>query len=183
MSRYERTLLGTILLDNSLFERIAKNITPEEFRAPENRRIADAMWALGKAGEPIDMVTLSAALKNIDSLEGVGGVEYLTELINEPESAQELALSKAIRMVTCHVEDAFDPKDPIARFERQIEEYKRDIAGKRWDDMVRIVSALASNNFISEMYSTLGYDEDKSIEKLWERAYKIYKYGAEDDPI
>ncbi len=65
-------------------------LAPEHFYAEKHRLIYKAMLTLDNKGEPIDIVSLTAELKNNKVLDQVGGASYLAELINLVPSTANL---------------------------------------------------------------------------------------------
>jgi replicative DNA helicase len=94
----EQSVLGAILLENSAVDRAIELVTPDDFYKESHRRIFLAMIGLTESGEAIDLITLSDALRKKDELEKVGGVAYITSLVNAvPNAANIRYHSKIIR--------------------------------------------------------------------------------------
>ena len=76
----EQALLGAILVDNYLLERISTSLKPEHFYDPLHQRIYEAierMWAKGHAVTPL---TLKSLMEQDAGLQEVGGQAYLVSL-------------------------------------------------------------------------------------------------------
>jgi replicative DNA helicase len=78
----ERALLGSVMLNPQGIYDAADVVSPESFYASKHAIIFDSMLALHSKGEPIDLVTLSAKLKERKQLEKIGGSTYLSDLVN-----------------------------------------------------------------------------------------------------
>ncbi len=78
----EMSVLGAMLLDPSVSARVMERVDGSCFFQPAHRRIFEAIIRLVDSGRPVDLVTLTEALKSAGSLEAVGGAAYLTTLIN-----------------------------------------------------------------------------------------------------
>jgi len=79
----ERSVLGAILLNDDCINIVYEKIkSGEYFYRSNNREIYEAMCELLKQDKPIDVVTLAGELTKRGSLEQVGGIQYLTELIS-----------------------------------------------------------------------------------------------------
>lgn len=78
----ERAVLGTIMLDNRLFDQAAELLTGSDFYNESNRKIFFKMEALSSESRPIDTVTLLEELRKAGDLEIVGGSSYLASLID-----------------------------------------------------------------------------------------------------
>ncbi len=78
----ERSILGAILLDDSLYEQAAEQLKPDEFSLDAHRRIYSRMRDLRETGRPVDMITLAEELDRHKEVEAIGGVAYLSSLID-----------------------------------------------------------------------------------------------------
>jgi replicative DNA helicase len=83
----EKALLGSIMLRPEALVEIMDILRPEAFYADKHRTIFQAMMDLYEKREPIDLLTLSSKLKESVDLDRIGGVSYLTELVNTVPSA------------------------------------------------------------------------------------------------
>ncbi|MEK9143367.1 MAG: replicative DNA helicase [Patescibacteria group bacterium] len=78
----EQSVLGAILIDKDAMIDVAEFLRPVHFYNDQHGMIFSAMIALFEAHEPIDVVTLTAALKTAGNLKTVGGTAYLSEFLN-----------------------------------------------------------------------------------------------------
>lgn len=76
----ERLVLGSIMLDDSLYIQTAGTLEPDDFMLDRHRRIFRRMGDLHERGESIDRVTVANELQRYDELEAVGGLSYLISL-------------------------------------------------------------------------------------------------------
>ncbi len=76
----ERSLLGAILLDNTLYTDAGAALKPDDFFLDAHRRVYSRMLEMADTNRPIDIVTLSEELSRHKKLEAVGGVAYLSSL-------------------------------------------------------------------------------------------------------
>jgi len=76
----EQSVLGAILVRPEALDRVAELLTPEDFYRQAHSRIFRGMLDLYGRGEPVDLVTVSALLKERGQLEGVGGPVFLAAL-------------------------------------------------------------------------------------------------------
>ncbi len=82
----EASVLGSILLEGSLIESVADQITPGDFYRRANGSIYAAMLELFTVNEPIDALTVANKLEEAKQLEAVGGAAYLAELSGQVPS-------------------------------------------------------------------------------------------------
>jgi replicative DNA helicase len=78
----ERSILGAILLDNSVCNQAIEMLRREEFFLDSHRRIYDKMVSLSERSVPIDLVTLSEELRRTGEFEQIGGATYIASLID-----------------------------------------------------------------------------------------------------
>ena len=78
----ERSILGAILLDNSVCNQAIELMRREDFFLDSHRRIFDKMVALTERGMPIDLITLSDELRRAAEFEQIGGATYIASLID-----------------------------------------------------------------------------------------------------
>ena len=76
----ERLVLGSIMLDGSLYIQAAGTLEPDDFSLDKHRRIFARMGELHERGESIDRVTVANELLRYNELEAVGGLSYLVSL-------------------------------------------------------------------------------------------------------
>lgn len=76
----EQALLGSILLDSTVYTKVANLVNPSDCFLEKHQFIFDAMVALYRASQPVDILSVSARLNG--RLNDVGGIGYLTSLLN-----------------------------------------------------------------------------------------------------
>ncbi len=76
----EQALLGAILVNNNVYEKVGDLLTPEQFYDPAHQRIFDAITTLIQRGQIADPKTLRGLFENDPALAQVGGAQYLGDL-------------------------------------------------------------------------------------------------------
>src|SRR4051795_2477756 len=76
----ERFVLGSILLDDSLFIQAAGSIEESDFSLEKHRRIFRRMGELNERGERIDRITVANELMKYTELESCDGLSSLFSL-------------------------------------------------------------------------------------------------------
>jgi replicative DNA helicase len=76
----ERFVLGSILLDDSLYVQSAGTLEPDDFSLEKHRRIFKRMGELQDRGERIDRITVANELMKFNELEACDGLTYLVSL-------------------------------------------------------------------------------------------------------
>lgn len=94
----ERCLLGCLMLDRKAMAKVADFLRSEDYYKQTHQEIYKAMIELFEKSEPIDVLSVSARLKEKDSLEQVGGSSYLSECVNSvPTAAHVLNYAKIVQ--------------------------------------------------------------------------------------
>ncbi len=83
----EQSLLGCLMLDKDAIVKVVDFIKPEDFYKSIHQDIYQAMFDLYEKAEPIDILSVSARLKEKGRIEDIGGSAYLTSLINTVPTA------------------------------------------------------------------------------------------------
>jgi len=78
----ERSILGAILLDNFAYNQAAEHLKPEDFSLDSHRRIFSRMVDLSESSRAIDIITLPEELDRRSELETIGGVAYISSLLD-----------------------------------------------------------------------------------------------------
>lgn len=97
----EQSVLGAVLIENDAMDKLTGILEQSggDFYRDAHKKIFKAMRFLkDKEQKPIDLVTLLDALKNTGELESVGGVSYLTTLVEStPTAANIVYYAKIVR--------------------------------------------------------------------------------------
>lgn len=165
----EKALLGSIMLKPDIMIEVADTILPSSFYAEKHKLIFESMLQLFGKKEPIDLLSLSAKLKEKKLLEQVGGSAYLTELVNTVPSASNFKHYADIVHRKYVLRDLINAADHIAQLgydESNELEAILDEAEKK----VFAVSALgmSQQNFIQLK---------ETLEEAWDRLDKLHKSG------
>ena len=75
-------MLGAVLLSEEAVNEVMDRIHPEDFYIPAHQAIFESMRELFDSNQAIDAVTVSEVLRRKGELEKVGGVAYLTRLVD-----------------------------------------------------------------------------------------------------
>ena len=83
----EMALLGSVLVDREIMGIVSEIVKPEDFYAHVHETIFTALTMLYDRGEPLDKITLAEELRRRDALERVGGLSYLSSLMDTVQTA------------------------------------------------------------------------------------------------
>ena len=86
----EESVLGSCFLSKYALQKAVESLTPDSFYSDKNAKIFSAMIALQEESTPIDITTVTSYLKKKNELAEVGGVEYLTEVLDYVPTASNV---------------------------------------------------------------------------------------------
>lgn len=131
----EQFVLGAMLLDSEALPKVIESITgPEDFYKPSHRKIYEAALELYERNEPVDIMTVSEALRKKGTF-GEVGIDYLAELMDMvPTAANVRAHARIVRekavlrklitvageVVTLAYEESEDVEALLDRVERMV---------------------------------------------------------------
>ncbi|MDD5433047.1 MAG: replicative DNA helicase [Candidatus Pacebacteria bacterium] len=86
----EKSLLGCLMIDTDAIYKVADFLQTKDFYKPNHQIIFEAILDLFDKREPVDLLSLSSKLGEKNKLEEIGGVSYLTDLINTVPTASHI---------------------------------------------------------------------------------------------
>ena len=86
----EQSVLGSCFLSKYALQKAAESLLPSSFYNEKNGKIFLAMTTLLEEKTPIDITTVTSHLKKTNELTEIGGVEYLTEILNYVPTASNI---------------------------------------------------------------------------------------------
>ncbi|MCB2224631.1 MAG: replicative DNA helicase [Actinobacteria bacterium] len=92
----EESVLGAVMLSADAANEALERLHPEDFYKPAHQSIFEAIRGLYDANQPIDAITVADALRRSDQLERIGGIEYLTALLERVPTASNVDFYAAI---------------------------------------------------------------------------------------
>ncbi len=165
----EKSVLGSMLLDENAVTAAVETLTAEAFYAPAHREIFAAMLTLNQTARPVDLVTLTDELYRRGSMEGVGGVAYLAELsryvpttVNAKSYVriveEKAILRRLIRASGQIGEDSYEGAKPVPDILDEAEKRIYDIAMKRSGDTLVHINPLLIDTMarIEQLYINKG---------------------------
>lgn len=131
----EQCVLGGVLLENEAISKVLETLVPDDFYREPHRKICHSMIDLFEKNEPIDLITLTNALKGKNQLDEVGGGVYLSSLADSITTAANIEyyakivkekailrglINTATEIVTRGYEDGGDVEDLLDQAEKNI---------------------------------------------------------------
>src|SRR5438132_1450286 len=78
----ERAVLGGLMLNHEVWDQVVEQVQETDFYQFKHRLIFRAMFELSRRNSPIDIVTVTEALKATNDLTAAEGEAYLYQLLN-----------------------------------------------------------------------------------------------------
>lgn len=78
----EESVIGAVLLSEDAVNDVMDLLHPEDFYVPAHQAIFESIRSLFDTGQAVDVVTVSEALRRQGELEKVGGLQYLTRMVD-----------------------------------------------------------------------------------------------------
>jgi len=78
----EQSVLGALMIDKNAIIKVADTLFPQDFYRPNHQQIYEAILELFSKSQPIDILTVSSLLKEKGHLDELGGMSYLSQLVN-----------------------------------------------------------------------------------------------------
>lgn len=129
----EESVLGSLMLDKDAIIKVADVLAAADFYKPAHSKIYEVILKLYEKRQPIDILSVTSALKEENALVEVGGSSYLTDLINKVPTASHIShyakivkekkiLRDLINTSAEVTEKAFNPTDDIENVLDEIEQ-------------------------------------------------------------
>jgi replicative DNA helicase len=83
----EMALLGSVLVDREMMAAVGELVQPPDFYAHVHEAIFTVLYDLFERGEPLDKISVAEELRRRDLLERVGGLSYLSALMDTVQTA------------------------------------------------------------------------------------------------
>lgn len=86
----EQAVIGSMFLEKNALQKACEVLNPESFYFNNNAKIFGTIKEMAEKKVPIDLTTVTTELKNRNILNEVGGVEYLTEILDSVATAANI---------------------------------------------------------------------------------------------
>ena len=86
----EEAVLGALMLEKDALSTVIDILKPEVFYAEAHKKIFEAIQQLFQKSKPVDILTVTAEMRQQGTLELVGGAYYITNLTNRVASAANI---------------------------------------------------------------------------------------------
>ena len=87
----EMAVLGSMLMDEDAISVATEILSSDYFYKGSHKKIFEAILELYNANKAVDLITLTDELKRNGLLDEIGGVSFLTELLNSVPTAANIS--------------------------------------------------------------------------------------------
>ena len=147
------SVLGAMLIKKEAITQAQELLKADDFYREAHRLVYDAMLELAGNGEPVDLVTLTEALRKKEILEKIGGISFLTQLANYTPTAANIVYHAKIVKEKSELRHLIDAATEIASAAYEATDEVTDIM----DDAEKKILAIAGSQ------STGGFEPIKDI--------------------
>lgn len=131
----EKSVLSACFLMPASADKVCEELIPEMFISEQNRKIFETIYSLHDKNEPIDLTTLINELEKNNVLAIIGGMEYLSEVVDSIVSTANLSyymniiqekylrrrlIEVATKITTNAYEESTDTSEVVDDAEKQI---------------------------------------------------------------
>jgi len=165
----EQIVLGSLMIDKEAITKVADFLMAHDFYSPAHEKIYEAIIELYSHSQPIDIMTVNHQLKEKGLLKNVGGVSYLSEIVNLVPTSSHVAHYGKI------VHDKKVLRDLI-HLSAQATEQALDSSGMDTEDLLDgIEKKIFSLSQISIQKALVPLKED--LKAAYDRIEKLHKGG------
>ncbi|MFH2013320.1 MAG: replicative DNA helicase [Pseudomonadota bacterium] len=163
----EQSILGGILLDNEVFHQVLEVLNEDDFYHASHRKVFLSMIELYENNEPVDLITLTNTLKNKSQLDEIGGVSYLTSLVDSIPTTANISYYTKIIKEKSILRKLINKTTEIASMSYENTDDVDDLL----DQAERAIFEISENKVKPSFYSIREMIKDsfKSIESLYEK--------------
>lgn len=162
----EMSTLGSLMLDKEAIFRVIDALAPHDFYKAAHRDIFEAMMDLFSRREPIDILSLTARLKEKGRLEEVGGTSYLTSLVNTVPTASHVAHYASIVRKKRLLRDLIEAASHIGQLGYQEAEEVENLI----DEAEQKIFSISKDSLRQEFFAVR-----EALDEAWERIDKLHK--------
>lgn len=157
----EEAVLGALMLEKNALTAVIDILHPESFYKEAHQKIFKVIHQLFHSAEPVDILTVTHALKKAGELELVGGAFYITQLTNRIASAANIEFHARIIL------QKFIQRELIRISSETIKSAYEDTSDvlKMLDDAERNLFAIAEGN-IRRNYESMSSLISKAIKEI-----------------
>jgi len=165
----ERSLLGSLFLDKDVIYHVADFLKSEDFYRGIHQEIYNVCLEFFQKGETIDILSVANRLKEKNLLEEIGGMAYLTELVNSvPTPSHAVNYAKIIHKKRV-LRDLIKASQEIGQMALDEQEEVDNLLDKAEKKIFSIAQKTLTQKFVPVK---------DTLEEAFERIDHLSKFGA-----
>ena len=146
----EINALGCAFLSKSALDKVCEELTTQMFYLDSHKKIFEALISLRSTDTAVDITTVSNELEKNKTLGSVGGIDYLTEVVNSVATPanieyyiniifEKYVLRTLIDNATSIIDECYDEKEDINTI---VEKAEKRILGINSDRMIKEIKPI-----------------------------------------
>lgn len=166
----EQSVLGSMLIDRDCIPVVAEMLKPDDYYRQDHREVYEAVLDLFDKGRPIDIVSVKEQLNLRGTLESIGGIEYLSSLVDMvPTTAnirhyakiveEKSTLRKMIKATNEIMSSSYEASEEVAIIVDQAQKKIFDVVQRRAAQGFFPIKDVLIETFdkLEELYNTKGF--------------------------
>ncbi len=162
----EKALLGSVLMRGEVMHDVADIVREASFYTSVHKNIWATLFELHSKGIPIDLLSVSSRLKEKGHLDSIGGMSYLTELVNIVPSSSNANHYAEIVEKKYTMRELLRAADHITNLGYEEEAELHDILEKAEKALYSVTNKTGSHKFIALK---------DTLHDAWERLDHLHK--------
>jgi replicative DNA helicase len=161
----EQSVLGGIMLDNEALNKVLEILVPDDFYRESHKKIFEVILDLFERDEPADMITVSDLLRSRNQLDSIGGIDYLSQLVDQVPTVANIVyyarivkeksvlrrlIAKGVQILQTCYDGPENVEDFLDHVEREIFEVAEDRVRKSYFPIKEVIKA--SFETIDQLY-------------------------------
>lgn len=161
----EKSVLGAMFLSKEATAMAIEQLSKDDFYIDKNAKIFEALKNMYNKGIAIDLTTATEELKNKKELDAIGGIEYLTEIIEETPTAANIEYYTNIVYEKSLLRSLIDKATEIATLGYNSDASVSDTLDKAESKIYEVVKNRRSSEFkpISQVLSNYQTNLEKLV--------------------
>ena len=144
----EMSVLGVAFLNKNALSKICEEITAEMFYSDANRKLYEAIRSLYEQGTPVDITTVKEELDKKKNLSVVGGLEYISEVIDSVATAANLEYYMKIVKEKATVRNLIDTATEIVTDAYEDDEDVTSLLDNAEKNILNVIRARQTSEFV-----------------------------------
>ncbi len=144
----EESVIGAVLLSEEAVNEVMDRIHPEDFYVPAHQAVFESIRDLFNSNQPIDAVTVAEELRRRGELDKIGGVAYLTRLVDIVPSTSNVVYYAGIVEEHAKRRELIRAGSAITDFAFDIDEEITDVVDRSEQAVLGIAEKRASQSLL-----------------------------------